>query len=675
MWACLPRDLTAHATRRALLTTHGFSHRCGPNLQTLEHESLFHKLSQAYLFNSVLVPLLLGMWLSSRDFKLIDQTWYETGGTVSAATLLLIFNYVTPLLKGINPLPILKRSCLGRCGDAARPRSLRQARFAYAHTRCACAWTRCVYSQRQLNELWSPEDFDLSTQCAYTLKTTALGLVYGPIYPLCYLLTAFGLCLSYFMTRCGMRHWYSRPANVNQNMLMKFRRRLGGVVGLSVTVQILATLRALQADGLQAGGIFIVGAPTLVLIYTVTPLGFFKGFARFDQLSCACPEPIRAGVSSHAACAALPSSCAFLCVTLSAEDSEGASLDTDGVSFDDVKSKTGFEAPPYVCPVLRKDPVTGMVTVFASRHIHGAWVGGSGSLPRQENSEVVMGRDVRVSRNLRIHQPGLVARRILGEFGYLADDSKREALGVAQWAVDTALDVAATVEPIRLWVEGMFWGGAPSPGSSMRLSGTTPSTRGSEHSTSKLTADGALLKSALVHSTHQEERGEQADAANYASQAAAATPMRRRSTRRPIVRTGLQVALEVAMSRVHDDAASSVQATQEEISSSGTAMPQIAVEESSRGVPVLPLASATLISATRVAMEDELQPEAVPQIVSADEASAPADTCRMPSTLAARVQRVGNLDAADAPVAESAAGGIATITHVDEDEESEPSYV
>ena len=98
--------------------------------------------------------------------------------------------------------------------------------------------SRCAYSQRRLTQLWSPAPFDIGVRCAYTLKTTALGLVYGPIWPMAYMLTAIGFAFSWIMTRMGMRHWFAKPADVNQDMLMVFRRRLGNVMGLSVVLQV-----------------------------------------------------------------------------------------------------------------------------------------------------------------------------------------------------------------------------------------------------------------------------------------------------------------------------------------------------------------------------------------------------------------------------------------------------
>lgn len=121
---------------------------------------------------------------------------------------------------------------------------------------------RYAFSQKKVDLLWQPAKFDIGIQYAYSLKTTALGLVYGPIYPLAYLITAVGLALTYLCTRVGMRYWYQRPGAVNQNMMMEMRRRLGNVLGLSVAVSCLATARSIGSHfeaGLSSGGVYLVG--------------------------------------------------------------------------------------------------------------------------------------------------------------------------------------------------------------------------------------------------------------------------------------------------------------------------------------------------------------------------------------------------------------------------------
>lgn len=81
-----------------------------------------------------MVPIGLGMVLSwSNGKRLIDQTWYEPGGVVQMALILVIFNYISPMMVAFNPFVILNRYFLGRG----------------------------AYSQQRLNKLWevrSPTD-------------------------------------------------------------------------------------------------------------------------------------------------------------------------------------------------------------------------------------------------------------------------------------------------------------------------------------------------------------------------------------------------------------------------------------------------------------------------------------------------------------------------------------
>ena len=48
-----------------------------------------------------------------------------------------------------------------------------------------------AYSQAKLNRLWRPPTFHIGDLYASSMKTTALGLAYGPIYPVMYLWTGF----------------------------------------------------------------------------------------------------------------------------------------------------------------------------------------------------------------------------------------------------------------------------------------------------------------------------------------------------------------------------------------------------------------------------------------------------------------------------------------------------
>jgi len=352
--------------------------------KTSEAESLFSKLSQAYLVNSVLVPIGVGLYLSGG----IDHTWYESGGPVSTAMVLMLFNYITPLLKAINPGPIINRFIFGRC----------------------------AYSQ-------------LKVRMAYTLKTTALGLVYGPIYPMAYVLTAIGLSFSWLMTRCGMHYWYAMPADVHQDMMMVFRYRLGHIIGLSVMLQAWATAEAMGSDGgFHSGGVVVVGGPILVVLYALIPLGFLKKFAKFDEL---------AGATSSA----------------------GPSLDTKGIAFDDVDKITGQLAHLYFCPVLRKsgDDIV-MVRARVGRIVVDSQVNALegerlSKKEKEEESQLLSGvSNVKPEdmKYLTIDKPGAIASRILSELGYATaaastrGDDERPARAVAAVAAIDCSTISCT---------------------------------------------------------------------------------------------------------------------------------------------------------------------------------------------------------------------------------------
>ena len=271
----------------------------GQDTRTEEQTSVFNKLSIALTINTAIVPLFVGMFLSNGT--LADQTWYEPSGLVTSAALLIVFNYATDFSQVVRAGPLFARAVLSR--------------FAYSKT--------------TLLEYWKPVPFAMGYQYARCLVMMTLGLVYGPLYPIAYLLTAFGLVLKWLCTRFAMRHWYAHPANIDQEIMMSFRWRLGNLFGVGVIVQCIALSQAtgLTSGGdiststadrkaLEAAGLVLFGAPILTLIYTLFPLGVFKSLARFDQLG------------------------------------DVNDTDTGGLRFDDAAKREGYPMPHYVCPTL-----------------------------------------------------------------------------------------------------------------------------------------------------------------------------------------------------------------------------------------------------------------------------------------------------------------------------------
>lgn len=234
--------------------TRKYVHWEGQDTHTEEQTSTFTKLSTGLTVNSVLVPLCVAWWTSSGTIG--DQTWYEDGGVVSTMMILIVCQYLNDMQNIFHVGSFIKKHIV--------------ARF--------------TFSPKKLKELWHPANFDIASSYAFCQVLFSLGCIYGPLYPIAYLVTAIGLFFKYFATRFGLRHWFGTPPTVDQEMMMVLRWRLGMISGISLIVQCAALANALPADSPQSGLLVFVGGTLLITIYTCVPLGYFKVFERFDQL-------------------------------------------------------------------------------------------------------------------------------------------------------------------------------------------------------------------------------------------------------------------------------------------------------------------------------------------------------------------------------------------------------
>ena len=175
--------------------------------------------------------------------------------------------------------------------------------------------SRFTYSQKKLVKLFKPLPLSIANAYAYCLVMFALGIVYGPIYPISYLVTTITLVIKWWCLRYGLRHWYSNPPTVDQEMMMTLRWRLGQVIGIALIIQCFALHSAAGEENLDVPMLMFVAGGLSILLYTVIPLGFFKMFERFDQLA----------------------------------DTEEA--DTVGLTFEGAMAK-GLPMPHYICPTL-----------------------------------------------------------------------------------------------------------------------------------------------------------------------------------------------------------------------------------------------------------------------------------------------------------------------------------
>lgn len=98
----------------------------GHDTKTDFERSVFTKLSMAYILNTVILPMVLGVLPVGVG---VSQAWYEAGGVVQQAAILMITNFV--FVEGLKVLQIYPLTM----------------RYLVAP---------CVVSQRRKNDLWAP---------------------------------------------------------------------------------------------------------------------------------------------------------------------------------------------------------------------------------------------------------------------------------------------------------------------------------------------------------------------------------------------------------------------------------------------------------------------------------------------------------------------------------------
>ena len=217
----------------------------GQDTQTEYEQSVFFKLAGAFIFNSALVPIVTGIFMSLiSGGSGVDQSWYEKSGVAYQAFMLIVFNGIKEVNKAIPFMALVKRKYV----------------------------SQFVYSQSKLNEIWKPPKMRMGVLYAETVKIVSLGLIYGPFFPLCFIVTSIALGVSYLCTRFGIARWYSKPPTVDQGMMMTMRTFLGQVLLLSIVINVMATHASLSKDATDSGMAVYVFIPLLWLLYVCIPL-------------------------------------------------------------------------------------------------------------------------------------------------------------------------------------------------------------------------------------------------------------------------------------------------------------------------------------------------------------------------------------------------------------------
>ena len=170
---------------------------------------------------------------AARNEYIIDQSWYETGGVVSQAFVLLIITIMLDavVFKVFQPEPLIKRTLLARL----------------------------TYSQAAKNALYDPPKMHLGLLYSQTIKMLSIGIIYGPLFPLFYLFTAIGFGINWLATRYAIRNWWHKPSAVDQTMMDEVRHYMLFLVLISIFINISGAVSA----GVRSSD---VGLPVMILI-------------------------------------------------------------------------------------------------------------------------------------------------------------------------------------------------------------------------------------------------------------------------------------------------------------------------------------------------------------------------------------------------------------------------
>ena len=156
-------------------------------------------------------------------------------------------------------------------------------------------------------------------------------MFYAPLYPPAYLLVAFAHVCSFWGTKFGICYWYRRPPALDDEIYTQLLAVLKWVLLLHIVIKLLALSAAVPGPEYLYGAI----KPWLIalagwLLYMVIPLKYTRCLRAYDQV-------------------------------------DDEKTDTDGVRYDEVKAKKGYEIEKYVCPSAM-DSKANAAQIFAQYH-------------------------------------------------------------------------------------------------------------------------------------------------------------------------------------------------------------------------------------------------------------------------------------------------------------------
>ena len=129
-------------------------------------------------------------------------------------------------------------------------------------------------SQAKLDKCWTPPPHFIGELHAHLLKTFAMPLVYGPLYPLLYPVGAAALVYAFAMCRFALSYWWARPPQIDDELL----QRLRGAIALCLWLHFAVALGASCLVNIQSAWGAIGRTIACVVLW------LFYAFAPFERL-------------------------------------------------------------------------------------------------------------------------------------------------------------------------------------------------------------------------------------------------------------------------------------------------------------------------------------------------------------------------------------------------------
>eukprot|EP00307_Rebecca_sp_RCC1486_P004574 CAMPEP_0119405646 /NCGR_PEP_ID=MMETSP1335-20130426/249_1 /TAXON_ID=259385 /ORGANISM="Chrysoculter rhomboideus, Strain RCC1486" /LENGTH=879 /DNA_ID=CAMNT_0007429669 /DNA_START=92 /DNA_END=2733 /DNA_ORIENTATION=- len=182
--------------------------------RTEYEESVYFKLTWAYIINQSLLVLIVGAISAPRGARRSWFSWFEDGGAMTQAFYILLANAVVPEFVKVVRVDVLTY------------------RYLLART---------ARSQAKLEKYWEPPEATLGEFYAGITKTCCLGLLYGPAMPIAYIVTAVALCISYMANKYALLRVFKQPPAINEGLSEQYRTAMGWVILGSIILQLVYT--------------------------------------------------------------------------------------------------------------------------------------------------------------------------------------------------------------------------------------------------------------------------------------------------------------------------------------------------------------------------------------------------------------------------------------------------